>query len=336
MRVAPGAQHPHADEDLRDSFERLVRVLADQVIRASGIVGRTTPTDQQLPGHLVERHVRRDRVADPFAEGIRRRFTQSHARVLQQIAPLQRPVIDELGPSEQGINGLGPLAGFGVGDKLADLVRRRLQTDQIERHAAQKFLVTRQRGRRDFEIVQLRNDVLIDEVAGRHRRWLELRLPLEHDQARGRKLSLEPRHDSRLTQLARRHEAGLRDIGYSLGVDVEDRQLGDIARRTVGVLRDQLQAVLHPRLDDEPLGEDADGLDFVLVFEIRVGTLLDPLPQDRFREAAARDADSAAMRHIADRLRQQQTLSGVQPVDATPLRFGGHREKVLLRHASAQ
>ena len=111
--------------------------------------------------------------------------------------------------------------------------------------------------------------------------------------------------------------ADVGDVRDPFGVDVEDRQLRDVARRPVRVVRDQLQAVRHARLKHEPLREDADEFDLGLVVEITLRPLLDPRLQDAVREAPFRDSNSSAMRHIAGRLRQQQTVARLEQVDAT-------------------
>ena len=75
---------------------------------------------------LIERHVGGDGAAQELAEQIHRGRADGAPRVLQQIAPLERPVVDELGPLEQATDQLVAFLGVLVGAEGADLIGPRL------------------------------------------------------------------------------------------------------------------------------------------------------------------------------------------------------------------
>ena len=121
---------------MRYALDGVVGVLADGVVDARRVVDGPALGHKQTPGETVERHVRRHRIADELAEEVDRLRTDDGARILEQVAPLERPVIDELGALEQPVDDLFPLVKSLVGQERAHFLGLGLQADEIEVDAA--------------------------------------------------------------------------------------------------------------------------------------------------------------------------------------------------------
>jgi hypothetical protein len=96
--MAASAEHSDAAEDLRRPLNRVIGVLAYREEGACRIVCRSAAGGENLAAEFVERHVRRNGVPQELAEQEHSRRAHRVAAVLKEVAPLQRPVIDELRP----------------------------------------------------------------------------------------------------------------------------------------------------------------------------------------------------------------------------------------------
>ena len=96
MVVTLSTDHADAQEDLGRLLHCHLWVVIDPV-KVSGriLVGAAGGCDQ-LAHQLVVGAVARDRIADPLAEGPSALLAQILAVTLQQVAPLQGPVINKL------------------------------------------------------------------------------------------------------------------------------------------------------------------------------------------------------------------------------------------------
>ena len=164
--MALGALEPHAHEDLGGRLGQVVGVAGDPEV-----VGRPVAEDRPLRGHQlvdhpVDRHVGAERLAKPEVERQHPLRTQLLGVDAEQIAPLQRPVIDVLRAIEQAIDQLGPLVGIVVGQEVLDLVGRGRGADGVEHRAAQELGVGARRRRDQPQLAPLGGGLDVDDVAG--------------------------------------------------------------------------------------------------------------------------------------------------------------------------
>ena len=112
MIVALGAADARAEERLRDRGDHFgalrLALLADgdDEVTDGRFLGRVAVGGQHVAGQFVPRPIGGHLLAQPVVEGAHA-LGAAHVvvallAVLQQIAQLQRPVIDELGPSRAG------------------------------------------------------------------------------------------------------------------------------------------------------------------------------------------------------------------------------------------
>ena len=93
--VTLGADHTHAEKDLGCFLHgRLWIASYTEEIRGWAFV-RSATTRKQLACHLVVGLVGGDGLADPFVERVHAFFAQIFAVGLQQVAPLQCPMVHE-------------------------------------------------------------------------------------------------------------------------------------------------------------------------------------------------------------------------------------------------
>jgi hypothetical protein len=244
-------------------------------------------------------------------------------------------VIDKLGPGEQRIDRRRPLVGIRIGHELADFICRWLQADQVQVNPPQELFVRRQVRGPNFQIIQLGNDVPIDVRFVGNRRWREVRIRFQHDQAGGGKLPFETRHDCGFTVFFRGHQSLLCDFSHSFSIDRINPQRCHIAGRSIGVMGDQLKPVFHARFLDESFGRDRHASDFNLSVGIQSGALFDPVDQGVSQFAIARESRSTAVRNVASRLLHQQARRGVNRIQSARLAVTEDRLEILVRIRAA-
>ena len=251
MGVAAGAEHPHAAEDLRHPLDRVVRVLADREVDAGRIVAarrrgpssmRRANSSSGMFAATAPRMNSRNRKTDCGLSVV--------ARVLQQIAPLERPVIDELRAARTARRSVFvALLRIGVGEERPDLVRLRLHADQVEIDAAQELLVAGDGRRRDLQAVELLDDVLVDQViaaapaSARSRCRASSTMTPVAANVRSKRATMAVSPASPAVT----SPSSSTSANWSL-LAVKIAQPRDVARRAVAVVGDELQAMLLARL----------------------------------------------------------------------------------------
>ena len=111
MVVALGALRANAHEHLGHVLGRLQRVALDLVEVRGRVAERAAGGAEQLPDHLVQRHVRGDLVGQPVGVEKHRLVADLVARLdHQQFGPLHGPDLGELLALQQPVDQLGPLA----------------------------------------------------------------------------------------------------------------------------------------------------------------------------------------------------------------------------------
>src|SRR5206468_622594 len=101
-----------------------------------------------LAGYLVERLAVAQTGPHPVVEAPHPFVTDGVAIDAQQVAPLQRPEVDEFWPIEDLVDRFLALARAPVGEEGLDIFRRRQRADGVEVDAAEELLVRAQRRRR--------------------------------------------------------------------------------------------------------------------------------------------------------------------------------------------
>ena len=108
------------------------RVAVGPVEARRGVLpGRAQPGDDP-PDHLVERRVARDLVAQPALEDPGSLLAHRLFFVAQQVGPLERPEIGELGPVDQAIDQLVSLLRVAIGQERPGLVGLGKPADRVE------------------------------------------------------------------------------------------------------------------------------------------------------------------------------------------------------------
>jgi hypothetical protein len=102
--VALVAAEAHAEEQLRRVLHHDVGLAQDLVVRGRGMLVRRAGGGEDLGDEAVVGNVARDLLADPVAEALRALASQELRVHLQEIRPLVRPVLDELGAADQAID----------------------------------------------------------------------------------------------------------------------------------------------------------------------------------------------------------------------------------------
>ena len=112
--VAAGARQTHPQEGLGRILGQIYWILLDQEVAGRPVLGRVARsredlTDESVPGFRLLYAVTDELIVGAHAPG--RQFA---TRDQQDIGPLVGPVVDVLGPSQQRVDQLRPLAGTGV------------------------------------------------------------------------------------------------------------------------------------------------------------------------------------------------------------------------------
>jgi hypothetical protein len=94
---------------------------------------------------LVERHVLGDGAPQELAKQKHSLRADDVPRILEQVAPLQRPVIHKFRPLQQRVHGLLPLLRVGIRDECPNFLGLGLNADEIEIDAAEELFICGQR-----------------------------------------------------------------------------------------------------------------------------------------------------------------------------------------------
>src|SRR5207245_1292652 len=97
MIVAVSADKPDPQEQLGGVLHLGVRLVGDQIVIRRGIIVGAASRGDQLVDELVVGLVLRYGFANPVAKAPQALLAQEFPVALQQVAPFERPVIDEFG-----------------------------------------------------------------------------------------------------------------------------------------------------------------------------------------------------------------------------------------------
>ncbi len=257
--VALGALDARAQEHLGDVLGGLLR---RQPFRRGVQVGRrrlevAAGPNEQLGHEFIERPILHHLILDPGGIRIHRLGVPAILRCLvvrpdtEQLAPLHRPQVHELGPVEQGVDQPGSLPRVPVRQETVVLFARRRQADQVEIHPAQEGLVGADLRGGKVQLLELVKDKRIDEVLLRRVRPDELIIGRQHDHLGANGELAEAGEDEGRASPAALHHTVLADAGDRLVVAQVERQPGDVAHRAVRVFRQH-----NSRLRAALAGED--------------------------------------------------------------------------------
>ena len=141
-----------------------------------------------------------------------------------------------------------------VGEERRHLVRRRQDAERVEEHPADELVVGAEVGRLDAQFLQLREDVVVDEVVAPCEPLRVHRSVERHAEDRDRDLGLEHRPDGARAVATRLRLARRRDFQVRRVVRLELGQPGHIARRAVGERRGGAELHLLARLEHAEAG----------------------------------------------------------------------------------
>ena len=131
MIVALGALHANAEEDLGKRFGANLRVAQGPIIIGRRLLVRAAAAGDKRAGEFVERCIIGNVLANPAVEDLDAGFVELLLLDAQEVGPLERPGVGELGPIQKRVDQPGALAGPRVGEELARLLGRRQQSGQI-------------------------------------------------------------------------------------------------------------------------------------------------------------------------------------------------------------
>ena len=145
MVVAVRADKTDAQEELRRGLHLGVGLVGDQEVVGGRIVVVAAPRREQLVDELVVRIVLGHGLAHPVAEAPHAFLAQKLAIALEQVAPLQRPVVHVLRPFHQLPDQTGAFLPLGrlVLEESLHLVRGGRNADEVKGNAAEKLRVGR-------------------------------------------------------------------------------------------------------------------------------------------------------------------------------------------------
>ena len=321
--MTAGAQHPDATEDLGGPLQCVVGVIAHGIESRSGTFRDTPLSAENFASELVKRPVGGHRFAEPLPEGKHRRIAQLRPTVLQQVSPLQRPLVNErLGP-EQLLNQPGPFLRILVRKERLQLIGFWLDPRHVDRDPPQKTRIIDKGRRADIHRVQLLDDKPIDDVVGRHGGRFEVLARFEDQELGSGERAFEPGRHGGLAEHRCLHQTVTGHRSYSFGVDREHRQPRHVAPRTVRVGRDHLQLLLPSRPDNHAARINRQGLEGRGSGGIGFRPFPDPAEQQSVFQAVSFQTNTTLVSHLAQGLGQKQACRRVVPVDSASQEFIG-------------
>ena len=340
--VALRADHPHAHEELRGGLHRLLRVAGGAVVAGGRPVERAAGGRDELADEPVVGPVLLDRLAQPAAEGQHALVAHELPVAAQQVAPLERPVVDVGVAGDQFVDQAVPLllTRRVVGEEGAHPFRRRDLAGEVERGAAQEGGVADRRRRQHLDPLELLVDQFVDVVGLGQSGPLEALAAAEHGGRRGGELALVA-HEQRAFAAAEpgRDGAGGRVLdGHRLRVAAGDvRFAGHVPAAAVGVAGDDDRLLAHPR----PVHEDLAGVDLqpldAVGRRVAVGHAAgDPVEDQVVVARAVVEPQAALVRDLHRRLGEHQRARGLGAVEAAAGHVVEERLVVELRVVAAE
>ncbi len=334
--MALRAHHANAEENLRSLLHGGLGIARHAVEVGRGIVIGAAARLEHFAHHAVVGLVLRDGIADPLAELVGALLAEVFPVILQQVSPLQGPVIDKRGARDQLVD-QGAALGFGrVGGKGAHLGRGWQLPGEVERDAAQEACIVHHGRRLDLQALQLGIHRTVDVIILRQGLPGEARLGI-HDGHRQRgQVALIAQHDGSLTG-ARALHRGVGNSRHIGDVAIDYREGGDIARTAVRIDRGHLDG----RRFAGRLHEDFLGLDFQAADGIGGGiaerdALRDPVVNGLVISAADVEAQAAAMRHFLGWLSEHEAASRVGAIEPPAREIVEQGLVIELRIVAAQ
>ncbi len=164
--MALGAADRQAQEGLADVFGHVLGRLAEGVEVRRPVLHAFAGGRDDLAHQLVPGRVGRHLLADPLVIGLERLGPEPRAVEHQQVGPLIRPVVGELGPGKQAFDQRIALARrTNRRGRCATSSTVGSQPDRVEIRPADEFGVGAGRRGGQVQPRQLLVDLLVDEVA---------------------------------------------------------------------------------------------------------------------------------------------------------------------------
>ena len=320
--VALGADHAHAHEQLGRGLHRLLRVAGGAEVAGGGHIEGAAAGDDQLVHQLVVRPVVLDRLAQPAAEGEHALVAHELPVAAQEVAPLERPVVDVRIAVDEFVDQAVPLL-LGrrvVGEEGAHRLGGRDPAGEIERHAAQEGGVVGRARRQHLDPLELPVDQFVDVVDLGQCRPFEALAAAEHGDGRGDELAFVAHEQCAL--------APAQACGDRAGGAVLDRHrlrvaagyvrfAGHVATAAVAVVGDDDGLLPHRG----PVHEDLAGVDLEPLDPVQAGVAIgdaggDPVEHQVVVARAVDDPLAALVRDLHGRFGEHQGAGGLGAVEA--------------------
>ena len=235
----------------------------------------------------------------------------------EQVGPLHRPEIGELGTGEEGIDELGPFLWIGIGDEFFRLGFGRDQADEIEAGAPDKSGVVADFGRIDPQGLPFRMKGFVDEVEGRG-------IAPDEAGAIGHEGEL---HGGLHAEVANVHRGLARTQAFdaALVIDFEvqgrgfvDRPAVHVAGRPVGKMGGHLDLKILLGGENDPFVRRRGQLDEVrFAGQIERRAFGDPLPDEAVSFGVVFEALPALVLHIESRFAKKKAFLRLGQVHET-------------------
>ena len=320
--MALGADHPHAHEELGRGLHRLLRIAGGAVVAGGRLIEGAAGGRDQFADELVVGPVLVDRFAQPATEGEHAFVAHELPVAAQQVAPLERPVVDVGVAGDQFVDQAIPLV-LGrrvVFEEGAHRFGARDPAGEVERGAPQeRGVVDRGRGL-DLYPLELVVDQLVDVVGLGQGGPLEALAAAEHGDGRGRELPFVAHEQRALaaTQAGGDGAGGRVLDRHRLRVAARDVRLaGHVAAAAVAVVGDDDRLLAHSR----PVHEDVAGMDLepldAVGRRVAVGNAAgDPVEDLVVVARAVVEPQAALVGHLHRRLGEHQRARGLGAVEA--------------------
>ncbi len=231
------AVEPDRQEQLRGVLHRGVRVAQNLVVRRRRMLPVRARGGHDLAHELVVRHVLVNLVANPAAERHRSLGAQVLPVHLQQVGPLVRPVVDELGRADQPVH-----QRLALGLRLRRIVQERpqvlgrgRQAGQVQIHPAHELGIGAEPRRLNLEPLPLGGHQFVNPAVGRRIVPHEPG-PVAHHRERGGGIGpLEPGQNGGLSSAHGGHQPGAAGGGHLGIAALHERLAGHVAHLAVGV-----------------------------------------------------------------------------------------------------